>query len=246
MALQRLTAQVVRREYITPTVFEIDFKPSEPLLFKPGQFLMVKFKNPENPEKTLSRSYSIASCPEKEVLTLCVKIVLGGVGTNFLNTIEIGSTVDLTGPFGRFTYHSESPKIPFFISTGTGVAPYVSMTQSQIYQDASPKETICLHGVRQEEEILYEEILSQVPGLKFIATVSRPTENWKGFKGRVTDYLKEISNSFDWNSADFYLCGNGSMIKEVKTFLAEKGVPKESVHQEIYYTEKEPKSAPVS
>ncbi len=236
MAVQKFSGTVLRHEYITPTVFEIDFKLSIPLSFEAGQFIMVKFKDPENPDKTLSRAYSIASSPEESVLKLCVKLVDGGKGTNYLNSLKVGHSVDLTGPYGKFVYKTQKPRFPFFISTGTGIAPYLSMVESKSFLENIPQQTICLLGVRTEDEILYEHAFSKIPSLQYIATVSQPKGSWSGFKGRVTDYLKELSQTFDWTLGDFYLCGNGAMIKEVKEFLIQKGVAKENIHQEIYFT----------
>lgn len=236
MAVQKFSGTVLRHEYITPTVFEIDFKLTIPLSFEAGQFIMVKFKDPENTEKTLSRAYSIASPPESNVLKLCVKLVEGGKGTNYLNSLKVGQSVDLTGPYGKFVYKTQKPRFPFFISTGTGIAPYLSMIESKIFQDSMPSKSVCLLGVRTEDEVLYKREFSKIPSLDYVATVSQPTGSWSGFKGRVTDYMKEISQTFDWTLGDYYLCGNGAMIKEVKEFLLQKGVAKENIHQEIYFT----------
>jgi phenol hydroxylase P5 protein len=236
MAVQKFTGEVLRHEYITPTVFEIDFKLSQKLEFEAGQFIMVKFKDPENPEKTLSRAYSIASAPERDALRLCVKLVEGGKGTNYLNGLKIGTRIDLSGPYGKFVYKTQKPKFPFFISTGTGIAPFLGMIESNCFLQNKPDKGICLLGIRTEDEILYEKDFHKIPNMKFVATVSQPTPQWKGFKGRVTDYLNELPESFDWLAADYYLCGNGAMIKEVKEFLIQKGGTKDSIHQEIYFT----------
>ncbi|HTL12150.1 MAG TPA: phenol 2-monooxygenase, partial [Bdellovibrionota bacterium] len=69
-----------------------------------------------------------------------------------------------------------------------------------------------------------------------VTCLSRPTPGWEGFTGRVTHYLESLGDRFDWAGTDFYLCGNGDMIKEVKALLMErKGVAKEAVHVEKYY-----------
>lgn len=62
-----------------------------------------------------------------------------------------------------------------------------------------------------------------------------------GFKGRVTAYLRTLGSDYPWTKTQYFLCGNGAMIDEVKRLLAERGVAKESIHQEVYY--KPPKTA---
>lgn len=238
MAVLKFKGEVLRNDYITPTVFEIDFKiDTDAFHFDAGQFIMVKFKDIDNPEKTLSRAYSILSAPENRVITLCVKLVEGGKGTNYLTGLKKGDSVDLTGPYGKFVYKTQKPRTPFFISTGTGIAPYVSMIESKKFQENPPSRGVCLFGVRTEDEILYQHYFSKNEKFEFVPTVSRPIDpNWQGFKGRVTHYLQEQPDNRDWTLEDYYICGGNDMIKEVKDFLLKKGVPKDQIFQEIYFT----------
>lgn len=237
MAVQKFKGKILRNEFITPTVFEIDFQlDTDTFTFEAGQFIMVKFKDPENPEKLLSRAYSILSPPENKVVTLCVKLVDGGKGTNYLKNLKVNDFTDLSGPYGKFVYKTSKPRVPFFISTGTGIAPYVSMIESAKFQDDHPSRGVCLFGVRTDDEILYQHSFSKYPKFEYIPTVSQPSPNWKGFKGRVTHYLKELPHNYDWTLADYYICGGNDMIKEVKEILTSKGVPKDQIFQEIYFT----------
>jgi NAD(P)H-flavin reductase len=118
------------------------------------------------------------------------------------------------------------------------------MMLSSAYQKTPPPSTTCLLGVSDETEVLYEDEIRAipVPNMKYVAAVSRPKGNWKGFKGRVTDYLRSMGEDYPWLKADYYLCGNGAMIDEVKRFLTEKGVSKESIHQEVYYKVPKPQA----
>ncbi len=238
MAVLKFTGEVLRNEFITPTVFEVDFKvDTDAFRFVAGQFIMVKFKDVDNPEKTLSRAYSILSAPEDKVITLCVKYVEGGKGTQYLKDLKVSDRVNLTGPYGKFVYKTQKPRTPFFISTGTGIAPYVSMIESAAYQEQAPSQGVCLFGVRTEDEILYEHYFRKHKNFEYIPTVSRPRNpHWQGFKGRVTHYLQELPDNRDWTLCDYYICGGNDMIKEVKELLLKKGVPKDQIYQEIYFT----------
>jgi CDP-4-dehydro-6-deoxyglucose reductase len=145
--------------------------------------------------------------------------------------------------YGDFTYEPKVGRAACFIATGTGIAPFRSMVFSKAFQENAPTQAFCLLGVREEEEVIYTDEFRGVPGLTWVAAVSRPSDNgtWTGFKGRVTDWLRAQGESFPWKETEFYLCGNGAMIDETKALLAERGVEKSSIHQEIYY--KTPKDA---
>ena len=229
-----LQCEVRSFRMLTPTVFELTFEPTPPCPFKAGQFVSVIVPGAGPGGRDLRRAYSIASAPEKSPIELCVKLVEGGPGTNYLYKLRPGMSFKGMAPYGDFVYRVRPGKHACFISTGTGIAPFKAMLESTEYRSAPAVSAMLLLGVRTEDELLYPEFRNW-KGLKYIEAVSQPKGQWNGFKGRVTDYLRQLGSDYPWSETDFYLCGNGAMITEVKALLAEKGVVKESIHQEKYY-----------
>ena len=227
--------KVASFKWLTPTVFETTFETDQPLEFKAGQFISIIIPGAGPGGKDLRRAYSIASAPQVHPLELCIKIVEDGPGTQFLVKLRPGDTFRALAPYGDFVYKPKPGKNVCFVSTGTGIAPFRSMVMSDHFSAHLPSKTTCLLGVRKEEELLYVDIFQNSPGVHFVPAVSQPGPDWKGYKGRVTDYLRGLGNDFAWAETDFYLCGNGAMITEIKALLNEKGVQKDSIHQEIYY-----------
>lgn len=220
---------------LTPTVFEVTFDTEQPLEFKAGQFVSVIIPGAGPHGRDLRRAYSIASGPEARPVELCVKLVEDGPGTNYLYKMRNGETFRGVAPYGDFIYRTHSAKNACFIATGTGIAPFRSMVYSNQYRADPPARAYCLLGVRTESELLYTDEFKGLDRLEFVPIVSQPDGPWDGFRGRVTDYLRSLPASFPWVETEYYLCGNGSMITEVKAILAEKGVIKEHIHQEKYY-----------
>jgi ferredoxin-NADP reductase len=224
-------------EMLTPTVFQTEFETHPSLSFKAGQFISIIIPGAGPKGRDLRRAYSIASSPESKIIQLCVRLVDEGPGTNFLHKLKPGDQLKGWAPYGNFIYKTPSEKHACFISTGTGISPFRSILESNHYKENPPLSAHLLHGVRTEDELLYSTIFSNLPKTTFVQAVSQPSPQWSGYKGRVTDYLRELKlvNNFDWISTEYYLCGNGAMINEVKTLLLEKGVPKGSIHLEVYY-----------
>jgi NAD(P)H-flavin reductase len=220
---------------LTPTVFESTFETDQPLTFGAGQFASVVIPGAGPKGRDLRRAYSIASAPETRPVELCVKIVEEGPGTQYLYKLRPGDTLKIIAPYGDFVYKPKPNWNACFIATGTGIAPFRSMLLSQLFRDHPPLKAYCLLGVRTEDELLYEDNFKMIQNLEFISAVSQGTPAWKGFRGRVTDYVRNLDETFPWLSTDYYLCGHGGMIQEIKTFLIEKGVTKDAIHQEIYY-----------
>ena len=92
-------------QYITPTVFEIDFMTSEPFPFVAGQFISIVIPGGAAGGRDLRRAYSIASEPESNSIKLCVKLVEGGLGTNYLNKLRPGDKFRGVAPYGDFVKH---------------------------------------------------------------------------------------------------------------------------------------------
>lgn len=220
---------------LTPSVFQLSCEPHESFQFEAGQYISVAIPGVGPGGRTLRRAYSIASVPGETQIQLCVKRVEHGPGSGYLGSLKPGDAFKAIAPYGDFVYEPKLGKSVFFIATGTGIAPIRSMVLSDVYQSNPPQKAVCLLGVRGREDILYENDLANVSGLEFVIALSQASESWKGFKGRVTDYVKALESSYPWTESDFYLCGHGGMVDEVKEFLEDKGVIKESIHHEIYY-----------
>lgn len=241
MPALKLECEIKRFRMLTPTVFELAFEPSQPVEFKAGQFISIVIPGAGPNGRDLRRAYSIASAPEVRPVELCVKLVDGGPGTQYLYSLREGTQFKGFAPYGDFLFEPKPGRHACFISTGTGIAPFRSMILSKEFKTNPPVSAMAMLGVREESELLYDEELSAVAGVKWVTAVSRPSAAWRGFKGRVTDYLRSLGEDYPWRETEYYLCGGGAMIDEVKQILADHGVEKESIHQEVYY--KEPKPA---
>ncbi len=233
--VHRYTGTVREIRFVTPTVFHLVFEADQGFTFKAGQFLSVIV--PVSAEKNLRRAYSIASAPEDTTHHLCVKLVDTGPGTNYLTGLKPGESFSFMAPYGHFIFRPGTGRTAVFVSTGTGISPFHSIAFSKGFLDQPPPRSICLFGARSEDELLYADRF-QTSTIEWVPCLSRPTGNWSGYRGRVTDFLRhQISHdaSFDFKAADFYLCGNGEMIREAKQLLFERGVEKAQIFQEAYF-----------
>jgi CDP-4-dehydro-6-deoxyglucose reductase len=246
-----LNWRVLSRNDLTHDVFELRLeRPALPdasgkVAFKAGQYMSIVIPGAGPGGRNLRRAYSIASPPETDQVELCVKLVDGGPGTTYLNKLRPGDEFQAQAPFGDFYLEHDQNLPALFIGTGTGLAPLRSMILAKEWTSKAP--VGFLLGVREERDIIYPELFCEdrpapLRGHKHVEiALSRPTGQannasqvaWRGFKGRVTDYLRQM----DWDFAQthYYLCGNGAMIAEVKEVLGTKGVPKEQIHTEKYY-----------
>lgn len=237
-------AELISKKSLTPDVIEFLFRPEPEFVFQPGQFISIVVPGRGPGGRDLRRAYSIASAPElkhgdRSVFELCVKLVEGGPGTQYLNGLGVGEKLTGMTPYGDFVYKPKAGRHALFIATGTGIAPFRAMALSRIFKEHPPASARLLFGARNEGDLLYTEELKDLLGAEnYIQALSRSGGGWSGFKGRVTDWLRDNSASIAWKETEFYLCGNGAMIDEVKQILTAEGVEKTSIHQEVYYKPK--------
>ena len=233
-----VSAKLVEKLTLTHDVIELHFEFTPSFHFFPGQFVSVLVPGAGPGGRDLRRAYSIASEPEKAKVELCVKLVEGGPGTTYLNSLKIGESLNGIAPYGDFVFKVRPGRKALMIATGTGIAPFRSMIFSKIFAENKPLDTTLLFGARDAKDLLYTDEMEKALGSGFVPVLSRPSEPWSGFHGRVTDWLRKNESKMVWQETDFYLCGNGAMIDEVKQILSLHGVEKPSIHQEVYYKPK--------
>jgi ferredoxin-NADP reductase len=230
MPMQTLETPVISITPLTHNVVElvVELK-TQDFSFIPGQF--TQFLVGEK----LYRSYSIASLPEQlPTATFCIKYEEGGVGSQYVQSLNPGDLITMRGPLGRFTVNYEKNDF-LFVATGVGIAPFLSMIPALF--KAKPHATVTLlFGVRNEADIFYhdffEAISNEFETFNFVPLLSQPQGAWQGGVGRVTAYLNERYQ--DIAHADAYICGSTAVVTDTRALLLEKGHAMENIHLEIF------------
>lgn len=245
MALQPWRKGVVTRiekETSNTKRFFIKVPELESFDFKAGQFVTLDLPIHEKLNKRI-RSYSIASWPDgTNVFELLIVLLETGLGTPYLfNEISEGSEVIFRGPQGVFTLPDVIDNDLYFISTGTGIAPFRSMTHCIRLHNVPHKNIYLIFGTRTKDDLLYFDELKrleqEVENFHYIPTLSR--EQWDGCCGYVhaiyENLVREkISANGELPAAGFYLCGWKNMIDEAKKRIQGLGYDRKSIHQELY------------
>ena len=226
------TATLKENKKLTEDVYELTFQTKQPLNFIGGQFVTIKIADQEKP---CFRAYSIASPPSDNEFKLCIKVMDGGRGSNWLKELKIGEDVVFLGPSGKFIFEPSNKKV-IFVATGTGLAPFTSIIQEELAK-GNNQNLHLIFGVRHINDVFYKDLLDELQqkykNFTYKITLSQPeNESWNGEKGRVTDILEKTS--IDPTNTSVYICGLKNMIDSVTELLTSKGVPEENVHFEKF------------
>ncbi len=188
--------------------------------FLSGQFITIVISS------NVRRSYSIAS-PDflKETFSLLVDISPQGVGSNYLNSLKVNQSIQYIGPLGnmvlpkslKFSYYN-------FVSTGSGIAPFLSLIPS-LQKKVNSKKIYLLHSFKNDYNYFDSVFPSNIN--KKIVFTQEPLLNYP--KGRVTNYLNYLNTHNSLN----YLCGVKNMVFQVRDYL--KNQPYSQVLHEVFY-----------
>lgn len=231
---RRLKCQLIQREWITPSVMRIRFEPSKRFEFEPGQFVSLVVPH-SGSRRSVRRAYSLATPDARSGYELCIKLVPEGLGSCHFAALKPGQPFEIYAPYGDFVYEPSDAKAVCFISTGTGIAPFLSMARSDVFHEHRPERVTSLFGAYSQEDIIYPGLMKDLH-IEEVVALSRPAPGWEGFTGRVTDYLKSLPKDWGWKSTDFYLCGNGNMVEDAVRILEAMGVPEARIRKEVFFT----------
>ncbi len=237
MIPQWQTGIVKRIEQATPNTrrYWVELPETKSFTFKPGQFITLDLPIHEQRNRRW-RSYSIASMPDdSNVIELVIVHVEGGVATKYMfEEIKEGSSLTLRGPQGIFVLPEPLDKDLYFISTGTGIAPFRSMLQYVNYHKVPHKKITLIFGTRTQEDLLYADEMRElehiIPGFSYRPTLSR--EKWEGDMGYVHPIYEALC--IDKPPATFMLCGWQAMVDEAKERILKMGYDKKDIHVELY------------
>ena len=123
-------ATLVRREDDTDDLacFWVRFD-GEPTPFEPGQYMTIGVVTDG---KMLQRPYSVASSARQTAdgYEMYVRHVPVMRFTTALWRLPLGHRMRMIGPKGKFMLEPEDERTHLFISTGTGIAPFISMMRT--------------------------------------------------------------------------------------------------------------------
>ena len=249
----RLTRRVDLTESLAFVWVSFD---GEPVLFEPGQYLTIGV---EANGKLVLRPYSVANSPRQleDGYEYYVRLVVGGTFTPLLWQLPVGHPMHMKGPKGKFVLEPSDERTHVFISSGTGIAPFICMMKT-LLTDGAPRPAVVLHGASYQHDLGYRDLLERWEAsgeypVKYIPTVSRPgaaeNERWKGQVGRVESIVPSVFDELALTPENSvaYICGNPDMIATVEATLLGRGYPEPQVKKELYWPKgKEPRAAGVT
>jgi ferredoxin--NADP+ reductase len=228
---------VIDVHHWSDTLFTIKTTRDTSLRFRNGEFAMVGI---EVDGKPLMRAYSMASSNYEDYLEFYSIKVQDGPLTSRLQHIKVGDELLVSKkPTGTLLWdHMRPGKNLWMLSTGTGLAPFLSIIKDpDVYENF--EKVVLVHGCRFVNELTYQQLIthelhdneyfgeSVKDKLIYYPAVTR--EPYKNY-GRITTLLEsgklmEDTGMPPLNVEDdrFMLCGSPAMLKSLSEILDQLG-----------------------
>jgi ferredoxin-NADP reductase len=193
----------------------------------PGQHVDIRLTAEDGYQA--QRSYSLASPPEDELITLTVERVNNGEVSRYLvNDVRAGDQFELRGPIGGyFVWTAVMPDPLCLIAGGSGIAPLMAMLR---HRDRRSGRTpaLLLYSSRSLEDIIYRDELDAMarrgPDLRVITTLTRTQpRGWTGRRGRIDRAVLAEALFPREQNPRIYVCGPGPFVEDVSRVLVELG-----------------------
>ncbi|GAB3462618.1 ferredoxin-NADP reductase [Azotobacter salinestris] len=220
------------------TLFSFKTTRNPGLRFENGQFVMIGLEVEGRP---LMRAYSIASPNYEEHLEFFSIKVQNGPLTSRLQHLKEGDELMVSRkPTGTLVTGDLLPgKHLYMLSTGTGLAPFMSLIQDpEVYERF--EKVVLIHGVRQVSELAYQQFITEhLPQNEYFGDAVRekliyyPTVTREPYRnqGRLTDLMRNGKLFEDiglppLNPQDdrAMICGSPSMLDETCEVLDSFGL----------------------
>ena len=225
--VKTIPAKISLLEFLSQDVVKVTLRtpPNKTMEFLAGQYIDLSVKG-------IKRSYSIASTPSDSEIELLIKNYSGGQFSNYLfNEAKVNDLLRIEGPKGTYILPKDITHNLIFISTGTGIAPNLSLIKSALKEGkVQPSQITLIHGQRTAKEHVYSlgGVLNEI---ELVKCTSR--ESAEGFvHGYVQDAVKGIE--LDISNSLVFACGNPQMIKEVKMEMFALGLKEKNFKSDVF------------
>lgn len=238
-------AKLIKKDFYPSSkmmILKFSLVKPEKIIFTAGQYLILRINNQ-------NRLFSIFSSEQEQTtFDLMIKIIPGGLASNFFLNLNINDQAEFIGPAGVFSL-KKTEKDKVFFATYSGLAPFWSMIKTFYYQNPKTKTLFNLFwGLRYFEEIIFLENFKELeknnPGFHFYYCLSQekqlnkiPNKEKKYyFLGRVNQVWEKLNQSpiSELNQKEYYLCANRQIIDNLQEFLIKKGIDKKNIFFEKY------------
>ena len=214
--------------------------------FTPGQHVAVRV-----PGDDIRRSYSLCVPPTSPELRIGVKRLPGGMfSQKVLEELQVGDTLEVMTPMGRFGTALAGLTRPAFVAAGSGITPVLSMAAAAL-ADAHVDQVTIVDCNRTQRDVMFLEELADLKDLhptrlQLIHVLTREPQESELLSGRLdAERVRRIRAALVGETDGWFLCGPFDLVTVVHDALVADGVDPGTIHTELFHAEALPPAVEV-
>jgi ferredoxin-NADP reductase len=211
---------------------------SDRLQFYPGQYATIGFKTVHG-RRSPMRCFSIASSPvSPDELQFAMR--LGGLFTQSIAKLSVGTDFFVQGPFGEFVIDDEYDRRVVLLAGGIGVTPFMSMIRTACRTGSNIPITL-LYSYRSGHSIPFldelQELASNNSHLKiavFVTDRATVPNTPRILSGKISeDHIDEVTNG-QYLGSSYFICGPKGFMANATGMLKAHNVPEAQIMTESF------------
>ena len=185
------------------------------------------------------RSYSIASAPEDDQLTLTIERLEDGEVSSYLtDVLQPGDELEFRGPIGGyFVWEASLPEPLQLIAGGSGIVPLRAMLRHWAVT-GRPVATRLLYSARSLDDAIYRDELLGLAAFDEvdveIALTRAWPAGWSGHRGRIDGALLDAVVWPPQARPRTYVCGPTAFVEAAANLLVGRGHRPDSIKTERF------------
>ncbi len=194
---------------------------------RPGQHVDIRL-TAENGHQA-QRSYSIASPPEENLLSLTVERVDDGeVSPYLVDDLHDGDQFQVRGPIGGYFVWTAAMGGPLYlIAGGSGIAPLMAMLRHRGRQNVRTP-ALLLYSSRSQDDVIYRKELDAMArrdsNLRVVYTLTRNhPRGWAGYQRRIDRAMLAEASFTPEQDPKIFVCGPTPLVENVSSLLVQLG-----------------------
>jgi ferredoxin-NADP reductase len=202
-----------------------------------GQSIDLTLINPpETDAEGNMRAFSICMAPHEGELGIASRM-RDTAFKRTLKNMEIGTEVQIEGPFGSFFLHDNAKRPAVFLAGGIGITPFRAIILDALERKL-PHQLVLFYSNRRPEDAAFLQEFQALKGgtFNFVPTMTNmenSKEPWDGEKGYIDGAMLDRHISRDANAV-YYLAGPLAMVKAMRDMLTGIGVSNDDIKFEEF------------
>jgi ferredoxin-NADP reductase len=153
----------VKREELSPSIWEYYFRPERPIDYVPGQYVDIALGDVQDDPRGKSRVFTLTSLPTDELISFVLTFPEPhSIYKQHLELLQEGDPARCNNAMGDLILPKDPARPLVFIAGGIGIASYVSMLK-KLLAKREERDIFLFYAMRSRYEQIFKDLTDSYP-----------------------------------------------------------------------------------